>query len=230
MDSLTIEEFKSALPSSLKRAVNQEVLDQINLKFTDPDMFEEYRNNLLGFVNVMSHGKFKMTGYIDAVKYVSHKLMNKTNLLAFSDTFPEKIAKWTAQGLEAKDINSYVSSYNGSKLIKLLYEQVVTPIWIVNQDVLQKAINVQADLMITARSEKVRSDAAAHLMTHLKPPEVAKIELNLGAKPDSSLEALRVSTAALVVAQQQALIAGQTTATQMAAAPLKVINEEYEER
>jgi len=229
-NSLSMEEFKEALPKSLKRAVSQELLDEVNAKIDDPDLYEHYRENMLSYSHVMTNGKFKLTGYVDAVKYVTHKTMMKTNRKAFEDTFPSKITKWIGDGLAAKDINSYVSAYNGSKLVKLLYEQVLTPVYIVNQDILQRAINTQAELMLTARSEKVRSDAANSLMTHLKAPEVAKIELDLGAKTDSSIAALRASTQDLVELQHKAINDKLISATAMAQNPLAIVEEaEYEE-
>lgn len=226
MDALTVDQFKEALPAKMKKSVNKVVLDHINQKLADPDMYETYRDNLIGYVHVMKEGKFKLTNYIDAVKYVSQKMMGKTNIAAFTATFPEKIARWQAAGVEDKDIASYVTAFNKSKLVTLLYEQTLTPFWVMNQDIYQKAINTQAEIMTTARSEKVRSDAANSLLTHLKPPEAQKLELNVGMKADSSIDALRAATEALVIEQRNALQAGSINAQQMAHKPITFENGE----
>ena len=110
MTTLTVEQFKSALPDKVKKSVNQELIDQINTTLSDPDMYEAYRDNLLSYTRVMSDGRFKVTDYISAVKYVSHKLMGSTNIDAYSKTFPDKIARFTAQGVLPKDIASYVTA------------------------------------------------------------------------------------------------------------------------
>lgn len=216
MDISTIEQFKNALPPTLKKSVNPELITKINATLNDPDMFETYRENLLGYTRVMKEGKFKLSNYIDAVKYVSHKIAGSTNIDAFSITFPTKIQSWVARGISDKDIASYVSAYNKSKLVNLIYEQTLIPTHILNADLFQKALNVQADLMITAASEKVRTDAANSLLNHLKRPETQKMELQVNTQEDSSIAELRRTTLELAKMQQEMIEKGQMTAQEVA--------------
>lgn len=216
MDPLTPEQFKDALPAKVKKSVNAELINKINTTLADPEMYEAYRDNLISYTRVMNEGRFKLTSYIDAVKYVSHKLAGMTNIKAYSLTFPEKIKRFTKQAVEPKDIASYVTAYNKSKLVNLILEQSLVPTWVLNQDLFQKALNTQAQLMTTANSEKVRSDAANSLLTHLKQPETKKIELDIGVKKDSSIAALRQSTMELVAQQRLSMEAGVSTAEEIA--------------
>lgn len=219
---LTIEQFKMALPDKVKASVNQELIDQVNITLSEPELFEAYRDNLLSYTKVMADGRFKVTGYVDAVRYVSHKLMGCTNIDAYTKTFPDKYARFVAQGVQAKDIASYVTAYNKSKLVNLIFEQTLIPSYILNQDLYQRALNVQADLMISANSEKVRTDAANSLLTHLKIPEVTKVELDIGVKEDSSIAALRAATLELARHQRLSMEAGQMTAQQAAHSKLTI--------
>jgi hypothetical protein len=223
--SLTIEQFKQALPEKVKKSVNQELIDQINHTLSDPDLYEAYRDNLLSYTKVMADGKFKITDYINAVKYVSHKLMGGTNIDAYSKTFPDKILRFNATGVSSKDIASYVTAYNKSKLVNLIYEQTLIPHYVLNQDLYQKALNVQAELMVSANSEKVRTDAANSLLTHLRMPEVKKVELDIGIKEDSSINALRMATMELVANQRLVMQAGQMTAGGIAGSKLQLVDE-----
>ena len=216
MTALTVEELKAALPDRVKKSLNQELIDQINLTLAEPELYEAYRDNLLSYTKVMADGKFKIPNYIDAVKYVSHKLMGCTNIDAYSKTFPGKIARFTAQGVSSKDIASYVTAYNKSKLVNLIFEQTLIPHYVLNQDLYQRALNVQAELMVSANSEKVRSDAANSLLTHLKMPETQKVELNIGVKEDSSIDALRQATMALAREQRLMVESGAMNAQQVA--------------
>ena len=216
MTALTLDQFKMALPDKVKKSVNQELVDQINKTLSDPDMYEAYRDNLLSYTRVMSDGRFKVSEYISAVKYVSHKLMGDTNIDAYSKTFPDKIQRFMSQGVAAKDIASYVTAYNKSKLVNLIFEQTLVPSYVLNQDLYQKALNVQAELMVSANSEKVRTDAANSLLTHLKMPETKKVELDIGIKEDSSIGALRAATLELARQQRLAMEAGQSTAQEIA--------------
>ena len=201
---LTLDQFKLALPDKVKKSINQELIDQINNTLSDPEMYESYRDNLISYTKVMADGKFKVTQYIDAVRYVSFKLMGCTNIEAYTKTFPDKYQRFIQQGVQAKDIASYVTAYNKSKLVNLIFEQTLIPSHVLNQDMYQRALNVQADLMINAKSEKVRCDAANSLLTQLKAPEVKKVELDIGVKEDGSIAALRATT--LELARQQRLM------------------------
>lgn len=227
--TLTVEQFKQCLPEKMKKSVNQELIDQINQTLSNPDMYEAYRDNLLSYTQVMAEGKFKLTNYIDAVKYVSHKLMGATNIEAYTKTFPDKMARFNAQGVDPKDVASYITAYNKSKLVNLIYEQTMIPTYVLNQDLYQKALNVQAELMVSASSEKVRTDAANSLLTHLKMPETHKVELNLGVKESSAIAALRESTLALSRAQRLMVESGSMTAQQIAHSKLDIVDVEAKE-
>lgn len=226
MTALTVEQFKQVLPDKVKRSVNQELIDQINTTLADPDMYEAYRDNLLSYTSVMADGRFKMSNYIEAVKYVSHKLMGATNIDAYIKTFPDKYNRFVQNRVTPKDIASYVTAYNKSKLVNLIFEQTLIPSYVLNQDLYQKALNVQADLMISSKSDKVRCDAANSLLTHLKMPETQKVELAIGVSEDSSIAALRASTLALSRQQRLMVESGSMNAQEVAHSRLTVIDAE----
>lgn len=223
MSALTVEQFKQALPDKVKRSINQELIDQINTTLSEPELYESYRENLLSYTKVMADGRFKVDSYIHAVKYVSHKLMGCTNIEAYMKTFPDKYTRFVAQGVQAKDIASYVTAYNKSKLVNLIFEQTLIPSYVLNQDLYQKALNVQAELMVNSHSDKVRCDAANSLLTHLKMPETQKVELEIGVREDSSIAALRAATMELARQQRLSMESGQMNAQEVAHTKL-VIN------
>lgn len=225
MKPLTNEEFKKALPARMKGNLNQTLMDQINDTMSKPELFEAYRENLLSYTGVLNDGRFKIESYINAVKYVSYKLMGKSNQDAYALTFPDRYQRLLAEGVAPKDIAAYVSLYNKTKLVNLIMEQSLIPSWILNQDLYQKALNTQAELMITAKSEKVRSDAANSILTHLKRPETQKVELQVGQKEDSSIDELRQATLELVKQQRLMMEAGQMTANEVAQSKVVIEGE-----
>ena len=225
---LTIDQFKTALPDKVKKSVNQELIDQINKTLSEPELYEAYRDNLMSYTRVMADGRFKIQNYIDAVKYVSHKLMGCSNIDAYTKTFPDKYQNFLAQGVVAKDIASYVTAYNKNKLVNLIFEQTLIPSYVLNQDLYQRALNLQADLMITAKSEKVRCDAANSLLTQLKMPETQKVELEIGVKEDSSIAALRATTMELARQQRLMVESGAMNAQEVAHGKLIIEGEAVE--
>jgi hypothetical protein len=205
---LSLEQFKQVMPSQLRGSINQELIDQINTTLSDPTMFEIYRDNLLSYTQVMKDGKFKMTDYISAIKYCSHKIMGSSNIDAFVKTFPDRYQALVSSGVSSKDISSHVAAYNKNKLVNLILEQAMIPSWVLNQDLYQKALNVQLDLMMNSNSDKVKCDAANSLLTHLKPPEVKKVELDIGLKKDAAMDDLKATLTELAMRQQQFIQAG----------------------
>lgn len=226
MSDISLEMLTKALPQQHRHRVNKELIESINQTLNDPDMYETYRDNFLSYLSVLGDGRFKIYDYVNAVKYVSQKLMGKTNESAYMATFPDRYADMHKRGLSPKEMSSIISVYNKSKLVNLIFEQTMIPTWVLNQDLYQKAINVQADLMLNAMSEKVRSDAANSLLVHLKPPEVKKVELDVGIKQNDEIEALRNITAELAAQQKRMIEAGVITAKQNA--ETKLITKVYE--
>lgn len=227
---LTPDEFKLALPDKVKKSVSQELIDQINTTLSQPELFESYRENLVSYTKVMADGKFKIESYVDAVKYVTHKLMGCSNIEAYMKTFPNRYQDMVNRGVSAKDIASYVTAYNKGKLVNLIFEQTLIPSYVLNQDLYQRALNVQADLMMNAKSEKVRSDAANSILTQLKQPEIKKVELDIGIKAEgTALDALRKASEELALRQQAAIAAGTMDAQQAAHQKLDFIDADFQE-
>jgi hypothetical protein len=220
---LTVDEFKEALPPQMKKAVNQELIDSINTSLNDPDILATYAENLISYTSVLQCGKFKIENYLNAVKYVGFKVMGLTSKAAYAKTFPKKYTTFLARNVKEKDIASYVTAYNKSKLVNLIFEQTLIPSYILNASVFQKAINHQAHLMLNAKSEKVQQDAANSLLTHLKPPEKVKMELDIAVKSEGSIIDTYQQAMRSMVEQQLKLIENGGDTKQIANAPIRLL-------
>ncbi len=226
--ALTVEQFKQALPAKMKKVVDQSVINNINALLNDPNLAEEYRDNLIGYTSIMNDGKFKLESYVHAVKYVTQKVSGKSNLDAYIATFPDKYQDFLARGVQQKDIASYICAYNKGKLVNLILEQTLIPNYILNQDMYQAALRTQHELMTTSLSDKVRCEAANSILTHLKMPEKFKVELDVGEKIGGTMEALRASTLALVEQQQIMIDRGLVSAQGVAESKL-IIDQDVED-
>lgn len=202
-DKITIEEFKEVMPINVRKNVSPELIDQVNNVITNPEVAAIFKENVLGLSTVMKEGKFKLDSYLHAVKFVSHKLLGDTHISAWAKTFPSKYNTAVKRGDRRSEIAAVSSRYAGSKLVILLMGQTMMPTHIVNAPLYQEALNSQAELMRDAKSEKVRQDAGAKLLDILKPPEAAKIELDVNIKEDSTIQELRQTTMKLVDQQKR---------------------------
>jgi len=223
-NQLTEDQFKRVLPKKLQGSVRPEVMNKINTVITDPFIQENYRDNLLSYTSVMKDGKFRLDQYIDAVRYVSFKLLGSSNIEAYVKTFPDRYQNFLDSGTTDRDIASYVSSYNKNKLVNLILEQTLVPSAVLNADLYQKALNTQAVLMQDAKSEKVRSDAANSILTHLKMPENQKLEIDVNIKEDSAISELRATTQALVDQQREMIQKKQISAKEAAHSRLVAVD------
>lgn len=203
---LTLEQVAKALPPNLKKAATQSLVDQLNNIASDPDLAEAIRDNFLSYTKVLSEGRFKVKDYLNAVKFVSYRLMGYCNQDAYFRTFPHRHQALVAKGAQPKDIAAYVAMYSKGKLVNAIMEQALVPTWVLNQDLYQEAINVQASLMLNAKSEMVRMQAANSLLQHLKRPEAAATaQVNIDLRQTSGMDELKATLRELAQ-QQQALI------------------------
>jgi hypothetical protein len=217
---LTKEEVARALPANLKGAATDNLVNALNNIAADPLVAEQIRNNFINYTSVMKDGKFKTEDYVSAVTYVSYKLMGYSNLDSYTRTFPNRYQTLLAAGRTGQEIAAYVSAYNRGKLVNLIYEQVLVPTWVLNQDLFQKAINTQAELMLDPTiSPKVRSDAANSLMTHLKKPETKEFQISMDVRENSGLNELKETLKELAQTQANLIQSGVETKL-IAAAPL----------
>lgn len=203
MSEFTQKQLEKALPKGLKTRITGGLVDKLNSISKDPELRDQFADNFLSYSGVMQDGKYKLNSYIDAVRYVSYKLMGASNLQAYSRTFPERIKRLTDEDADSKTISSYVAAYNKTQLVSKVFEQTLIPTHIINAHIHQKAINKQAELMSNPDvSFKVQSDAAACLIKELRIPENTKIELDVTISEDKAIDALRQSTMALVEQQR----------------------------
>lgn len=208
MNQLTVADLKQAMPPNLKRSVTQDLADKINGITNDPIIAEYFRDNFITYTGVLQEGRYKTEDYINAVMYVSHKLMGKSNQDAYAATFPKRWQELAAKGTSSKDVSSYVSAYSKGKLVNAILEQSIIPTWVLNQDAHQKAINTQVRLMTTAKSEMVQQQAANSLLTHLAKPQATGPLVNIDMREDAGMAAMMKQISELAAAQQTALRTG----------------------
>lgn len=221
---LTLDNVKKAVPAKLKDSIEQSFVDKLNNLANDQIVADQIRNNFISYAHVINDGKFSIEEYLSAVKYVSFKLMNLTNVDSYARTFPQRYAGLLAKGTSQKDIASYVSAYNRGKLVNLILEQTLVPSWVLNQDIYQKAINTQAELMNNAKSERVKCMAADSILKALAKPEAAGPLVNIDMKETSGINELKQALVELAANQKKSIEKGILTPKNIVEA--EIINEQ----
>lgn len=188
---LTKDDLRKALPVHLKASATDGLVDALNTIPVDPEVAAAIRDNFITHTTVLRDGRYKLDEYMNAVAYVTFKMMGYNNQESYSRTFPQRYSALVARNASSKEISSYVAAYNKGKLVTSVMEQALTPVWLLNHDIMQKAINRQVHLMENAKSEMVQMQAAKALMDTLKKPESKEVNLNIGVTEDSGVEELR---------------------------------------
>lgn len=210
--TIQIEQLKEALPPALRTFASEELADKIDMIARDPVVANHIRENFISYTNVLQEGKYKMEDYLNAVTYVSFKLMGYGNQDAYFRTFPDRHANLVAQGKTNKEISCYVAAYHRGKLVNKIMEQSIIPSWVLNNEYYQEAIRKNVELMRSARSEKVQAMAADSLLKHLAKPEVNDAPLiNIDMRQGSGLDELKAAISSLAVKQKELIQSGMST-------------------
>jgi len=213
---LTLDQLRSVMPKRQKSNITQKFVDDLNGVVKDPEIRDQFRQNFLGYTDVLHDPNSTLPGYVQAVKYVSYRLLGYPNNECWIKTFPDRYQKLLDRGVDGQYIHSVVGAYNKGQMVQTILGQTMIPTYVLNQDVYQQAINVQANLMLTAKSEKVRTDAANSLLSHLKQPEATKISLDVQVREDDSVKELRAAMLDLVSEQRRMISSGAMNAREVA--------------
>ena len=198
------------------------VLDNIENQY-DHEFSESYRNNFMSYSKILENPQYTMESYLDALKYVGFRFMNYSSIdsymMAFPDRYSRLLDNYADMGDEAwirsNKIAPYASSYNRNDIVNEMITQAAIPVSILNMDLFQRALNVEAHLMDNARSETVRQLAAKSILEILKPADVQRVELDIGLKENDVIADLRNVTQKLALNLQQSISAGSLTSTEV---------------
>lgn len=220
-----LESIKKLVPKAQRTLITEDFVSRLEASMKDSIIAEEFKDNFITYLNVLSKGKYKMEDYISAVKYVSFKLLGYSNIDAYAATFPERYERLVKEG---QQIDAFVSMYNKNKLVIQIYEQTIVPSYILNAPLHQEALNTLTGMI---RDEDVRGmtkvKACEAILAYTKQPETIKGELTIGIEQSDTINDLREITEQLAETYRKALQGGARTLTQVVEA--KIIDVYMEE-
>lgn len=202
---ITLDVLKDLAPKKTRSLITQDLVDKINGWNEDPKLLGAFADNVLTYINVLKTGKYRIEEYLNAVRFVSYKLIGHSDIDAYAITFPDRYQRLVDEGVSRNDIAPYVSIYRKTQLVVKVFEQTIIPTHVLNAPMHQEALNIAMDIAVNGRSEVARVNACNTILSNTKPPETAKIELDVsidkGSVIDDYEEAMRA-----MVEQQKVLI------------------------
>lgn len=203
---LELAVVKKLLPKQHATMLTQEFLDRIEAAVGDSEIAEQFKENFVSYINVLRGGKYSMDDYINAIKYISFKLLGYTNKDAYISTFPDRYARLVKNN---QNVDCFVQAYNKGKIVNQIYEQTMVPTYILNAPLHQEALSELAKMI---RDPGVRGmtkvKACEAILNYTKPPEVAKAEIKIGVEQQETISELREVTEGLAAVLQQSIKEG----------------------
>ena len=192
MSKVTVTTLKDLVPKRQRSMITEDLVKQLNEWNEDPKLLDSYRENLLTYIGVLKDGKYKITDYVNAVRFVSYKLMGYSDIDAYAVTFPERYERLrTEEGLTRDEISPYTSAYKKNKLVSAIYEQTIIPVSVLNNHMAQDALNELMKIGLHGRSEMARVNALSKVLDKTDAPEIQKLQLDVGVNSSDSLSDLK---------------------------------------
>ena len=222
---LEIEPIKKLVPKSHRTMITQEFLDKLEGIAKDSKLGDIFKENFISWLSVTQSGKYKTEDYINAVKYVSFKLLGYSNIDAYAATFPERYQRLKDEG--QTQIDAYCSMYNKNKLVMQIYEQTIVPTHVLNAPLHQEALTELAKMLKDPKcTGMVKVKACETILNYTKAPEIIDHKLTIGIEQQETIADLRAVTEELATTFKNALEKGKSLREITEAS---IIDVEYEE-
>lgn len=208
----TLSELKKLLPNKA-RVITQEAVDIINASINDPEFQgESLLKTALAYEGVLSRSRSSIPEYLNAIRFCAylHSNDNTTIIDAYKKTFVDREFvrdRWNAKpGTdEYNELTSAASRYRKSKIVVDILTVSQMPLDLMFTGHRYKAIGVLADLMVSAKLDRDKINAAKELLAATKGPDNLKIELDVGVKENSAIDQLNEQLTS-IAAKQKTLI------------------------
>lgn len=220
VESLTVEQVKQYYPIKLPKKSLEKATVLINeaINGIGEGLEEFLKSNMIGLLSVMKDNKTNnVKEFINAVKFITFKQAGDTNVRAYAKTFPDKLKRMQEDKIPNSYLHSYAGIYSKSALVTKMQAALIVPTHILYQDVFHKAVMVQYQIMTDdSINPKIRQEAAGAIMTHLKPPEVKQMELQVDFNESNFLEQFKETMSSMAQQQQTLIMEGRYTVSDVA--------------
>ena len=212
---ITKEDVQRALPSR-KNAITDEIVEILNQSVNEPEFQgESLIQTAITYEKLMITHKASVREYIDAIRFCAYLVTLDDNLTeAYKKTFyyrdfVKERMNVDTRSVKYAELTSAASRYKrNSKLVADLLTYSQAPMEIMFLGLRYKAVGVLADVMMNARQDRDKINAAKELLAATKGPETQKIELDIGVKESSAIANLNEQLSVLAGKQKMLLEAG----------------------
>jgi hypothetical protein len=182
-EKVTKDILQKLVPRNIK--ITDEIVETINSVTENEEEARYFRENLLTYMVVLKDPStvgITFETYMNAVKFVTYKMIGDTNIDAYIKVFPDRYKRMKEQGKSENYIHAIVSTYASGSTVTKIIEKTVIPPSVSHRDLFYRTIEHLSGLAFGARSEAVQEKACKTLIETLKPNEESKIEIDMNVK------------------------------------------------
>ena len=213
-DHITFDDLQQAFPSR-KNSITQEVVNVINASTQDPEFQgTSLLKDAITYEAVLQRNKASILEYVNALKFCAFMISLDDNYTeaykrVFNDrTFVKERANQPTNSVKYKELTSAASRYRRTKLVVDILTVSQAPLEMLFGGARMQAVGVLADLMMSAKYDKDRINAAKELLLATKGADSMKIELDVGIKENSMQDMLHKQLSELASNQKALLESG----------------------
>lgn len=209
-------EWFSLVKNKDKLIDSGEALELIRKSIDEPS-FDGFRfiDTMVTYQSALNNERTSLVDYLNAVRFCSYLEVYEGNATkAYADAFKDRDfvknrvdKEHTTK--EYKELSFAASRYRKNPIVVNILTQAEVPLYLMFQGYRYKAVARLVKEMESANLAKDRINAADRLLTHLKPPENLKIELDVGLKKDSVVDEYENMLANMVAKQKELLASGE---------------------
>ena len=215
---VTVERLKELFPKK-KGTITEETAALINAANSDPSFnSNEFVEQMISYRALMENGGYSMKEYITALKFCAYLESEEDNYTEAykrarsSDEWVMARADAGTETLQYRELTSAASRYRKNPLVKKILTECDMPLYLMFQGARYKAVAQLEKEMTTAAYSRDRISAADKLLTHVKPPDDIKLELEVGmnAEARSATDMLNEQLMKVAMGQRAQLDAGMS--------------------
>lgn len=211
----TAEELQKLLPTK-KALITDDVADIINRSMHEPEFQgESLLQSAITYENVLRGARVGIKEYLNALRFCAYLVSMEDNYTeAYKRTFWDRDFVQERIGLSTDDaryneLTSAASRYRRSKLVTDILTVSAVPFHLLFAGMRYQAVGVLADLMMTAKYDRDKINAAKELLVATKNEDV-RVGLEIGPNQQaiSMQQQLNTQLAELAMNQKKLLEAG----------------------
>lgn len=214
---VTVETLKKALPSK-KKTITQEAVDIINASMNDPEFQGETLMKAASlYEHLMERGRYSVPEYLNALRFCAYTSTEGcTNVAAYKRVFAHR--KFVQERINMpvgsskyQELLNAASRYAKSKLVHEINTASQVPLHLLFTGHRYKAVAILADVMVNAKYDRDKINAAKELLAATKAPDNLSFELNIGNTQSNVMEQFSEQLADIAQKQKELLQSGRGT-------------------